>query len=359
MKESDQQQTATLLLEDGTLFEGLALGKRGLAFGEICFDTSMTGYQEVLTDPAFRGQILIMNNIYIGNYGMYEKEAVSDRIQVNGLVCKNVPEIYSRKFAENSLEESLVKDGIVGIYDLDTRALVTHIRDKGAMRGVISSEGLAVEELGKKLKEWKVEEQDLVTEVSTGTAYERGEGEKKVAVLDLGVKRNTLEALVKRGAKLKVFPAKSDFSEIEAFQPQAYFISDGPGDPHALKDVLPAVQKMINSGKPVFGVSLGHELIALANDMKVNKMHHGRRGANHPVLNQISNQSEITSQNHGFELDVEDAKNNPGVVITHTNLNDGSVEGIRLKDKEVASVQFNPNGQDSQYLFDDFIASIK
>lgn len=356
------QRPALLLLEDGTLYTGKALGKRGTAGGEICFNTGMTGYQEVFTDPSYSGQVLVMNNCYIGNYGTKDEDVESNSIKINALICKNISHQYSRQMADSSLEEYLLKNDLVGIYDVDTRALVTHIRSKGAMNCIVSSEITDVEELKEKLKEIpSMAGLELSSRVSTDSVYQVGDpaSSVRIAVLDLGTKRNILNCFAERGAYLQVYPAKTSFSEMEKFEPNGYFISNGPGDPAAMDYAVQTVKEMQNSGKPVFGICLGHQLLALANGVPTFKMHHGHRGLNHPVKNEITGRSEITTQNHGFGVDPEAIKNNQEIEITHVNLNDQSIEGIRIRNKKAFSVQYHPESTpgpyDSRYLFDDFM----
>ena len=366
MPDNINECSAQLLLADGVLFTGKALGKIGTTTGEICFTTGMTGYQEVFTDPSFYGQVLIMNNCYIGNYGTMDADTESDGVKINGLICKNISLKYSRKKAEASLQTYLEENGIVGIYDVDTRALVTHIRNKGAMNCIISSENLSQEELQAKLDATpSMDGLELSSQVSTKKIYTQGnpDADIKIAVLDLGIKRNILNCLAERGAYLKIYPAKTSFEEMSAFEPDAYFVSNGPGDPAVMKYGIETVSKIQESGKPMFGICLGHQLLALANGVKTFKMHHGHRGLNHPVLNIITNLSEITTQNHGFGIDAESLKQNPQVEATHINLNDNSIEGIRIKGKKIFSVQYHPEStpgtHDSRYLFDDFFKMIK
>lgn len=357
---------AALLLEDGTLFKGKAFGKIGTASGEICFNTGMTGYQEVFTDPSYAGQVLIMNNCYTGNYGTRKEDTESSRIQINGLICKNISFQFYRPMASESLQGYLLQNDLVGIYDVDTRALVTHIRHKGAMNCIISSETMDKDELQSQLE--KVPAMaglELSSKVSTPETYEIGAPDApfRVAVLDLGVKRNILNCFVERGSYLKVFPAKTSFEEMEQFSPDGYFISNGPGDPAAMDYAVETVRKIQQSGRPMFGICLGHQLLALANGIPTFKMHHGHRGLNHPVRNMRSGRSEITTQNHGFGIDPEAVSKSEAVEITHVNLNDQSIEGIRLKDKPAFSVQYHPESTpgpfDSRYLFDDFIHLLK
>lgn len=355
--------SAILLLEDGTFYEGKALGKIGTTTGEICFNTGMTGYQEVFTDPSYAGQVLIMNNCYIGNYGTRDEDIESSGVKINGLICKNISTQYYRPMANASLEDYMLDNGLVGIFDIDTRALVTHIRSRGAMNCIISSDlgdPGALKALLAKVP--SMAGLELSSGVSTGKAYETGDpgAPVRIAVLDLGIKRNILTCFTERNAFLKVYPARTSFEEMEQFKPHGYFVSNGPGDPASMDYAVETVTKIQGSGKPMFGICLGHQLLALANGIPTFKMHHGHRGLNHPVHNVISNKSEITTQNHGFGIDPEATRASDFVEITHVNLNDDSIEGIRLKGKKVFSVQYHPESTpgpfDSRYLFDEFMA---
>ncbi len=359
-------QPAILLLEDGTVFQGKAFGKIGTAAGELAFNTGMTGYQEVFTDPSYKGQVLIMNNCYIGNYGTKTDDVESSSVKISGLIAKNIAYNYSRKMADESLEKFLTDNNLVAIYDVDTRALVTHIRSKGAMNCIISSEILDVEKLKEELaKVPSMEGLALSQEVSTKEAYTIGDPEApiRIAVMDNGVKRNMLKCLSEKGAYLKVFPTDSKFEETETFQPHAYFISNGPGDPAPLKYAIDTVKQILAAERPLFGICLGHQLLALAHDIPTYKMHHGHRGLNHPVKNLQTGLCEITTQNHGFAVDGKAVEAHPNVEVTHINLNDNTVEGIRIKNKPAFSVQYHPEStpgpHDSRYLFDDFFTMIK
>ncbi len=353
---------AILLLEDGKVFEGKAAGKIGTTSGEICFNTGMTGYQEIFTDPSYFGQIVVMTNPHIGNYGIENEEIESESIKIAGLICKKFNQGFSRPRAKKSLQNYFEEFGIVSICELDTRALVRYIRDKGAMNCIISSEITEVEELKKQLVQVpKMEGLELSSKVSCQNAYHYGrENSKyKVAVLDFGIKKNILRSLQERDCYLKIFPMNSKISEILSFNPNGIMLSNGPGDPGAMIKESQLVKELIDTGKPVFGICLGHQLLAQSQGIKTYKMHTGHRGINHPVKNLISGKSEITSQNHGFTIDAEQVKNNTNIEVTHINLNDHTIEGIRLKDKKVFSVQYhpesNPGPYDSRYLFDDFI----
>lgn len=360
------QKPAILLLEDGTVHYGKAFGKTGTTAGEICFNTGMTGYQEVFTDPSYYGQVVIMNNVHVGNYGIKEDEVESDSVKIRGMIGRNLEEQYSRKRANASLDLYLQMNNIVCIEGVDTRALVTHVREKGAMNCIISSEIPDVEELKKELaKTPGMAGLELASYVSTKEPYTLGNAESpvKVAVLDFGTKQHILQCMVERGAYVKVFPAKTPFSELKAFNPNGYFISNGPGDPAAMDYAISTVKDVLKENKPTFGICLGHQLLALANDISTFKMHHGHRGLNHPVKNLLTGKCEVTTQNHGFGVDPESVKKAKHVEITHRNLNDNSIEGIRLKDRPAFSVQYHPEStpgpHDSRYLFDDFINMIK
>lgn len=366
MSHTKPSQPAILLLDDGTVYHGKAFGKIGTAAGELCFNTGMTGYQEVFTDPSYKGQVLIMNNCYVGNYGTKKDDVESSSVKISGLICKNIAQNYSRKMADSSLEQFLMENNLVAIYDVDTRALVSHIRSKGAMNCIISSETLEVDKLKEQLiKVPSMEGLALCAEVSTKEAYNIGDPAApiRIAVLDNGVKRNMLKCLSEKGAYLQVFPTNTTFEECEQFKPHAYFISNGPGDPAPLTYAVETVKKVLNAKRPLFGICLGHQLLALANDIPTYKMHHGHRGLNHPVKNLATGRCEITTQNHGFAVDPKAIAASKTVEVTHVNLNDGSIEGIRIKDKPAFSVQYHPESTpgpyDSRYLFDDFFTMIK
>jgi len=361
----DSQIPAVLVLEDGTICYGKAFGAIGTTAGEICFNTGMTGYQEVFTDPSYYGQILIMNTVHIGNYGVKDADVESDGVKIRGLIGRNLEDQYSRKLAKGSLEDYLKANNIVSIEGVDTRALVAHIRTKGAMNCIISSEITDVEQLKKKLADVpNMNGLELASEVSTKEVYDKGDKNSpiRIAVMDYGVKQHILECMVDRGAYVKVFPAKTKFKEVKEFDPSGYFISNGPGDPAAMGYAIDTLKEILKEEKPVFGICLGHQLLALANDIPTFKMHHGHRGLNHPVKNLVSGKCEITTQNHGFGVDPEAVKKAKNIEVTHVNLNDQSIEGIRIKNKPAFSVQYHPEStpgpQDSRYLFDEFIGMI-
>ena len=360
------KKSARLLLEDGTLYEGNAIGRVGTSGGEICFNTGMTGYQEIYTDPSYFGQIIVNTASHIGNYGVNEDEQESINPQISGLVVNSFSEIFSRTRADNGLQKYLEDSNVVGITDIDTRHLVRHIRSKGAMNAIISSVITDVEEL--KIELDKIPSMaglELSTQVSTETPYYTNDENKdiKIAVLDLGIKNSILNNLSDRGCHCKVFPAKTTFEEMEKWGADGYFISNGPGDPAAMNYAVETVKKIVKKDKPLFGICLGHQILALASGISTYKMHHGHRGLNHPVKNLITGKCEITSQNHGFGVNREEVERADHVEVTHINLNDGSVEGIKLKGKKAFSVQYHPESSpgphDSRYLFDNFVSLIK
>lgn len=361
-----QPKPALLVLADGTVHHGRSFGAIGTTTGEICFNTGMTGYQEVFTDPSYFGQILIMNAAHIGNYGVKEADVESDSVKINGLIGRNLEEQYSRKQAMGSLDEYLKAHSIVSIEGVDTRSLVAHVRTKGAMNCIISSETTDVNALLEQLKAVpNMDGLELASSVSTKATYELGDASSsiRIAVMDYGVKRNILQCMVDRGAYVKVFPAKTSLQEVKQFNPNGYFISNGPGDPAPMDYAINLVKEVLQEDKPVFGICLGHQLLALANGISTFKMHHGHRGLNHPVKNLVTGRSEITTQNHGFGVDPEAVKKATHIEVTHVNLNDQSIEGIRVKGKPAFSVQYHPEAtpgpHDSRYLFDQFIDMIR
>ena len=363
--EYKKRKKAILLLSDGTIFYGKSVSGEGTAFGEVCFNTGMTGYQEIYTDPSYFGQLMIMTNPHIGNYGVVNDESESGSVKISGLICKNFSYNYSRELADSSLEEFLNKNDLFAISDIDTRALVSYIRDNGAMNAVITTDVDDIDSLSKKLtKVPSMEGLELASKVSTKSAYYYGnESSKyKVAALDLGIKKNILRNLAKRDVYVKVFPFNSSFEEMKKWNPDGYFLSNGPGDPEPLKSAQEVAKKIIEQNLPLFGICLGHQIIALANGISTYKMHNGHRGINHPVKNLVTGKGEITSQNHGFAINKEQSLANEDVEITHMHLNDDTVAGIKLKNSNCFSVQFHPEASpgphDSSYLFDEFIENM-
>lgn len=325
----------------------------------------MTGYQEVFTDPSYFGQILVMTNDHIGNYGVHRLETESEGIKISGLVCKKFSHNFSRKMEAFSLDEYFTQNNLVGISDVDTRELVRHIRDSGAMNAVISSEISDVEELKRIVEACPdMSGLELASRVSCTEFHTMGnpDAPRKVALLDFGNKLNIARCLAERDCLVGIFPAKTTAEEIRNWNPDGLMISNGPGDPAAMDYAIETVRTLVDSGLPTFGICLGHQLLSLASGLKTYKMHHGHRGLNHPVKNLITGRSEITSQNHGFAVEFDESKSET-IRLTHVNLNDESVEGIARLDKPAFSVQHHPEASpgphDSMYLFDQFVDLIE
>jgi carbamoyl-phosphate synthase small subunit len=361
-----QHKKALVLLADGTIFYGKSIGMDGTSTGEICFNTGMTGYQEIFTDPSYFGQLMVATNAHIGNYGVNANEIESEGIKIAGLICRNFSFTHSRVDSEGNLKDWFEKHNTIAISDVDTRALVSYIRDNGAMNAIISTETDNIDALKAQLA--KVPDMnglELASKVSTKEPYYVGDENAtyKISALDIGIKKNILRNLAKRDAYIKVFPYNTSFEEMSAFNPDGYFISNGPGDPEPLVDAQNTAKEIIKRDLPLFGICLGHQVIALANGISTYKMHNGHRGINHPVKNLITGKGEITSQNHGFAINREETEANENVEITHVHLNDHTVAGIRLKDKNCFSVQYHPEASpgphDAEYLFDEFIENIK
>lgn len=367
MTDNNNQRKAILLLDDGTCFEGIAVGHSGTAVGEICFNTGMTGYQEVFTDPSYYGQILVTTNVHIGNYGVKDVDTESEKVQIRGLICREYTDDYSRPLADNSIDSYFKDEKIVAITNVDTRSIVKHIRDKGAMNCIISSDDLNVDSLKKELsKAPDMSGLELASKVTTSEPYMIGSSDApfKIAVLDFGTKKNILTCLADQGAYLRVYPAKSSMEELLSFSPDAFFLSNGPGDPASMDYAIETVKEILKTKKPCFGICLGHQLLALAMGVSTYKMHHGHRGINHPVKNIRTGKCEITSQNHGFAVDADQLRAKSDLLeITHINLNDDTIEGMRVKGQDIYSVQYHPEAapgpHDSRYLFGEFIDIIK
>lgn len=360
------RQKAILLLSDGTVFYGKSIGIEGTTFGEVCFNTGMTGYQEIFTDPSYFGQIMVATNPHIGNYGVNDNEVESDSIKIAGLVCKNFSFKYSRADASGSLEDYFKKQNLICISDVDTRALVAYIRDNGAMNAVISTDGKSIEELKSLLADVPdMKGLELASKVSTKEPYFYGNenAKYKISALDLGIKENILRNFAKRDCYIKVFPFDASYEELAAFNPDGFFLSNGPGDPEPLYNAIQVAKDILANDKPLFGICLGHQVIALANGIPTYKMFNGHRGINHPVMNVISGKGEITSQNHGFAVDREALEQHPDFEVSHLHINDGTVAGMRMKNKNCFSVQYHPEASpgphDSSYLFDEFIERIQ
>jgi carbamoyl-phosphate synthase small subunit len=362
----EERKPAVLVLEDGTVFHGKATGKIGTTTGEIAFNTGMTGYQEVFTDPSYYGQILIMTTAHIGNYGVHSQEKESASVKIAGLVTKKFAEVYSRASGTSNLDDYLLQNDRVGITDVDTRALVRHIRHKGAMNAIISSEILDETVLKEQVKQVpSMDGLELSSKVATDKAYDAGNPDAsfRVALMDFGVKENIVRCLADRDCYVRVFPMKTPLSELMAFNPDGFMLSNGPGDPSAMPEEIGLTKEIIGTEKPVFGICLGHQILGLSQGLKTEKMFNGHRGINHPVKNLVTGKGEITSQNHGFVITKESVAANPEITVTHEHLNDGTIAGIMLKGKPVFSVQYHPEASagphDSRYLFDQFINNMK
>ncbi|GAB5521525.1 MAG: glutamine-hydrolyzing carbamoyl-phosphate synthase small subunit [Rhodothermales bacterium] len=352
-----------LALEDGTIVTGLAIGKRGETGGELCFNTSMTGYQEIFTDPSYYGQLMMMTYPHIGNYGTMEADMEAVRPMVAGVVVRSFTQRYSNALADDSLEGFLSEHGVVGISGVDTRSLVRHIRDKGVMNAIISSVDLDDESLIAKAKGWpSMAGLELASRVTVDAPYLYCEGNgPRIAVLDFGVKLNILRSFKARGCQVQVFPASTPLSQVMAWNPDGLFFSNGPGDPRVMQDAIAMTKEAMATGLPMFGICLGHQLMALAAGLDVYKMYVGHRGANHPVQNLDTRTVEVTTQNHGFSVQ-EDTISEEVAVVTHRNLNDRTLEGLRFKQFTGFSVQYHPEASpgphDSRYLFDAFMRDI-
>ena len=373
--------SAILVLENKSIFKGIGLGYQGNATGEICFNTSLTGYQEIISDPSYAGQIINFTFPHIGNVGTNNEDLESDMIWTRGVIFNSEITSPSNYRSLKNLDEWLKKNKIVGITGLDTRSLTNFIRDKGAPKGTISNNkygNFNIKKLINISTKWPgLNGLDLAQEVTTKKTYtwkglktwEKGKGFKKnkkksirIVAIDYGIKKNILRYFSNYNCEVKVVSCKQTADEILKLKPQGIFLSNGPGDPAATgKYAIKTVQKLISSNLPVFGICLGHQILALALKAKTKKMKLGHRGANHPVKNLINKKVEITSQNHGFEIIKESLSRN--IQITHTSLFDNCIEGIKLKNKPVFSVQYhpesNPGPQDSHYLFNDFIKDVK
>ncbi len=354
---------AIIVLEDGSSYEGLSFGSEGETAGEVVFNTSMTGYQEILTDPSYAGQIVMMTYPLIGNYGVNEEDFESRKPFLKGFIVKEASNIYSNWRADGSLDDFLKSHKIVGIQDIDTRALTRRIRDIGAMRAVISTESFDVSELTKKAKESPLlEGLDLVKTVTIDEEYQkRIEGQMhEIVAIDYGMKRNILEMLVASGFNVTVLPADATAKEILSKKPDGVFLSNGPGDPKAVTYAIETIKELL--GKvPIFGICLGHQLLSRALGVDTYKLKFGHHGANHPVKNVKTGKVEITAQNHGFAIE---PKTIPDTVkVTHLNLNDETIEGIVCKEKSAFSVQYHPEASpgphDSEYLFSEFREAIE
>lgn len=363
---------AILLLEDGTVFEGNSFGAKAQKCGEVVFNTSMTGYQEILTDPSYNEQIITMTYPLIGNYGINQSDQESRRVFASGFIVKENCPYPSNWRSKSSLGEYLKKNNVVGLEGIDTRKLVKHIRTKGAMRGIISSTDLNINNLKEKLQNYPgLVGRDIVKNITTKKTYNwndgvadvltdserRDEKKYKVVAFDFGIKHNILRLLCSHGCKVKVVPATTSAKEVLSLKPDGVFLSNGPGDPAPLSYAIETVKNLL--GKlPLFGICLGHQILGLALGGQTYKLKFGHRGANHPVKNLLTGSIEITTQNHGFCVDIDSLKGKD-VELTHINLNDNTLEGIRSEKLSAFSVQYHPEASpgphDSNYLFENFI----
>ena len=362
---NEKRKKGLVLLADGTIFYGRSAGIEGTSFGEICFNTGVTGYQEIFTDPSYFGQIMVTTTSHIGNYGIKISESQSQKIFISGLICKTFSSVNSRSNSE-SLKKWFQSNNLVTLCDIDTRALVRYIRDNGAMNAAITTEVDKIDDLQKKLKDFpSMDGLELASKVSTKTPYEYGNNKSKIrlAVIDLGIKKNILDNFSRRDVFVKVFPFDTDFEEMLKFKPNGFFLSNGPGDPKPLIKVIKTTKQILSKDYPLFGICLGHQIIALANGIKTYKMFNGHRGINHPVLNLNTGKGEITSQNHGFAVDYDTATSNKSVKISHKHLNDDTVAGLEVNGKKCFSVQYHPEAgpgpNDGNYLFDQFLSKLK
>jgi carbamoyl-phosphate synthase small subunit len=351
---------AKLALSDGTVVEGVAFGRRGLTGGELCFNTSMTGYQEIMTDPSYYGQLMMMTQPHIGNYGASAEDMEAGSPMVAGFVVRDYPRRHSNPQADETLEAFMQRHGLVGIAGVDTRALVRHVRDKGVMNAVISSDELSGETLVQKANDWpSMAGRELASRVTAQKPYTFCDGEgPRIAVYDFGVKQNILRSFRQRGCTVKVVPEGTDLGDVLGWSPDGLFFSNGPGDPRPMSDAIETVSDAIDTGLPLFGICLGHQLISLAEGFEVYKMYVGHRGANHPVKNLDTETVEVTTQNHGFAVDPESI-DPAGARVTHMNLNDDTIEGLRFKRFPGMSLQYHPEASpgphDSHYHFDAFM----
>ncbi|MBZ0187792.1 MAG: glutamine-hydrolyzing carbamoyl-phosphate synthase small subunit [Candidatus Obscuribacterales bacterium] len=365
--DSHKQGLSILALEDGRTYEGIGFGAPGTFVGELVFNTSMCGYQEILTDPSYAGQIITLTYPEAGNYGTNEGDMESRKVYAKGLVVRHLSKHYSSYRAQADLDSFLLKHGVAGIADLDTRSITRHIRDKGAMRCAITTD------ISEDLEESKARAieaarlspmmtgLDLTCEVTCPHKYTVGEGKYKIAVLDYGIKQNILELLAAQGLHLTVYPADTSASEILEAKPDGIFLSNGPGDPAACDPALKELSGLIAAGLPIFGICLGHQLLAISLGAKTFKLKFGHRGGNQPVKNLDTGKVEVTCQNHGFAVEARTAP--AQLKITHINLNDNSVEGFKHATLPIFGVQYhpeaNPGPHDSNYLFKQFFQLIE
>ncbi len=367
---------AILALADGRIFRGDAMGAVGNTVGEVCFNTSMTGYQEILTDPSYTDQIITFTYPHIGNVGINQDDMESDSISVRGCIVRAPARITSNYRAEGDFNTWLADNSVVGITGIDTRALVRHLRDNGAQNGVIASDGMSEDDAVAMARAWDgLEGRDLVGQVSCKgssswnqgsfnldtTTYAEPETSKHVVALDFGCKRNIFRKLSDRGLKVTIVPASTSADDVLAMEPDGIFLSNGPGDPAAVDYAVATIRRLLDADTPIFGICMGHQLLSQALGLSTFKLKFGHRGGNHPVKDETTGKIEITSQNHGFAVSDNNVPDH--VEITHRSLFDGTVEGLRVKGKPIFSVQYHPEAspgpQDADYLFDRFSSLIR
>ncbi len=350
-----------VVLEDGTVFSGIRLGTSGTVSGEIVFNTSMTGYQEILTDPSYAGELVTFTYPLIGNYGTNNVDWESKKVFTQGIIVKDAAFNPCNHRMKYSLEEFLLENGVVGLTEVDTRGITLHLRDKGTLRAMISNDGTDLEVLQEQVKTVPpLSDQDQVKNVSTQNPYILPGGEKRIVVMDYGVKNNTLRILQESGCTVIVLPANSSIDEIIGYKPDGVLLSNGPGDPKAVSYALEPIRKIMEKRIPMFGICMGHQLMAMAAGANTYKLPFGHRGGNHPVKDIRSGKVFITSQNHGYAVDYKGLPDN--FDVTHTNLHDQTIEGISHKEYNCSSVQYHPEAspgpKESRYLFDRFLEQL-
>ena len=359
-----QEAPCKLALADGTVVQGTSIGYAGETGGELCFNTSMTGYQEIMTDPSYYGQIMMMTYPHIGNYGAMDIDMEARVPMIAGLVVRQFTRRYSNQLADESLDSFMKRHKLVGISGVDTRTLVRNIRSKGVMNAIISATDLDDESLIEKARNWpSMDGLELASRVTIEAPYDYHLGDgARIAVFDYGIKQNILRSFKLRDCTVRVFPASTPLETVLDWKPDGLFFSNGPGDPRAMPESVALVKRAFDSDIPTFGICLGHQLMSLASGFDVYKMFVGHRGANHPVQNLLTGHVEVTTQNHGFAVS-EDSVASDVAEITHLNLNDRTVEGLRFKDRVALSVQYHPEASpgphDSHYLFDAFLEDIE
>lgn len=362
--EIDNDQ-AVLLLEDGYLFKGSSFGKKGTVVGRLSYNAGMTGYQELITDPSNKGQLLVMSVSHVGNYGVNEKDVESKDIQIKGLISKKIANKFSRMTSKVSMKEYLEEQEVVAIENIDTRALIGHLRSSGSMKGVISSEGQSIEDLKALLAEYTEEEyqKDVKYQAEAPYFYGTEDSDIRIAVIDYGLKKGILDSLAKRDTYLKIFNENSTLEEIKAFGAQAVVLSNGPGNPSKMPEKLALINEIKDSGLPIFAIGLGFQLLSISYDVPTYTLDLASKGPNHPVINLLTNLCETTAQNHTYGICSESLEKHPDLEVTHKNLNDDTMVGFQHKTKPIFGVVYHPESKpgthDSQYLFDNFVEIIK